>query len=93
MTDNIPDPMRIRFIGRAADGTEQWFVPVTRPDKAGKQLGTICDNSYGLIRIRNPNILTKESNMPKDTKTLTDLLDCIEEAVHQHILAELVDGA
>ena len=92
MTDNILDPMRIRFIGKASDGTEQWFVPLTQPDKDGKQIGTICDNSYGLIRIRNPNILTKESHMPNDTKTLTDLLDCIEEAVHQHILADLVDG-
>ena len=60
MTDNIPDPMRIRFIGKASDGTEQWLVPLTPPDKDGKQLGIICDNHYGLCRIRNPNIL-KES--------------------------------
>ena len=54
--------MNIRYIGKAKDGTEQWFIPLTPPDKDGKQLGTVCDNRYGLCRIRNPNILKETDN-------------------------------
>lgn len=44
-------------------GDEEYFIPLTEKDSTGKQLGVICNNSWGLM----PNTSTCLVSYPSDS--------------------------
>jgi hypothetical protein len=59
------DEMDIRHMQLSVKGKDTYFVPYTPKSIDGKQLGTLCDNKYG-IRIVGDTISAYHHSYPSE---------------------------